>query len=64
MKMDHNYDPWRGRAYITEYAEILSQYTTDWVVRLEVSILRVMGSYPSQWASMYVLVNPNPYGTG
>jgi len=29
MKMDHNYDPWRVRAYITEYAEILSQYTTD-----------------------------------
>jgi hypothetical protein len=26
------------------------------VVRLEVSILRVTGSYPTQWTSMYVLV--------
>jgi hypothetical protein len=26
------------------------------VVRLEVSFLRVVGSYPAQWASMYVLV--------
>jgi len=34
------------------------------VVGLEVSILRVMGSYPTQWTSMYVLVHPNPYGTG
>jgi len=28
------------------------------------SLLRVMGSYPTQWTSMYVLVNPNTYGTG
>jgi len=38
--------------------------TNGQVVGLEVSILRVMGSYPTQWTSMYVLVNPNPYGTG
>ena len=38
--------------------------TTGRVVGVEVSILRVMGSYPTQWTSMYVLVNPNPYGTG
>jgi hypothetical protein len=37
---------------------------TGRVVGLEVSILRVMGSYPTQWTSMYVLVNPNPYGMG
>ena len=24
----------------------------------------VMGSYSTQWTSMYVLVNPNPYGKG
>jgi hypothetical protein len=38
--------------------------STGRVVGLEVSILRVVGSYPTQWTSMYVLVNPNPYGTG
>jgi hypothetical protein len=37
---------------------------TGQVVGLEVSIFRVVGSYPNQWTSMYVLVNPNLYGTG
>jgi hypothetical protein len=37
--------------------------TTGQVVGLEVSSLRVVGSYPTQWTSMYVLVNLNPYGT-
>jgi hypothetical protein len=26
--------------------------------------IRVMGSYPAQWTSMYVLVNSNFYGKG
>jgi hypothetical protein len=30
--------------------------TTGQVVGLEVLILRVVGSYPTQWTSMYVLV--------
>jgi hypothetical protein len=47
--------------WILSYA---SSHATGQVVRLEVSILRVMGSYPTQWTSMYELVNPNPYGTG
>jgi hypothetical protein len=38
--------------------------STGRVGGLEVSILRVVGSYPTQWTSMYVLVNPNPYETG
>jgi hypothetical protein len=42
----------------------MSNKSTGQVVRLEVSILRVLGSYPTQWTSMYVLVNPNLYGTG
>jgi hypothetical protein len=43
---------------------ILLHHSTGRVVRLEVSILRVMGSYPTQWTSMYVLVIPIPMGQG
>jgi hypothetical protein len=53
---------WLYISFFTSCTQVA--FSTGQVVGLEVSILRVMGSYPTQWTSMYVLVNPNPYGTG
>jgi len=52
--------------FIIFFLRILFPYwiATGRVVGLKVSILRVVDSYPTQWTSMYVLLNPDPYGTG